>query len=93
MSSNEATLYEIRNGAAWITLNRPENRNALSAILVTELYDHLTQANADDKVRSIVITGSGPAFCGPLCGPGGRRGIASGLAFGSAFRPEPRDLL
>jgi len=63
MSSNEATLYEIRDGAAWITLNRPENRNALSAILVTELYDHLTNANADDEVRSIVITGNGPAFC------------------------------
>ena len=38
MSGTEATLYEIRHGAAWITLNRPENRNALSAILVTELY-------------------------------------------------------
>lgn len=63
MSSTEATLYEIRNGAAWITLNRPKNRNALSAILVTELYDHLTNANADDEVRSIVITGNGPAFC------------------------------
>lgn len=63
MSSNEATLYEISDGAAWITLNRPENRNALSAILVTELYDHLTNANADDEVRSIVITGNGPAFC------------------------------
>jgi methylglutaconyl-CoA hydratase len=63
MSSHEATLYEIRNGAAWITLNRPDNRNALSAILVTELFDHLTNANADDAVRSIVITGNGPAFC------------------------------
>ena len=51
MSSNEATLYEIRNGAAWITLNRPENRNALSAILVTELYDHLTQGT--DRRRSL----------------------------------------
>ena len=59
----EATLYEIRQGAAWITLNRPENRNALSAVLVNELYDHLQAANADDSVRSIVITGNGPAFC------------------------------
>ena len=42
----EATLYEIEQGAAWITLNRPENRNALSSILVTELYDHLMAANA-----------------------------------------------
>jgi methylglutaconyl-CoA hydratase len=35
--TTEATLYELKNGAAWITLNRPENRNALSAMLVLEL--------------------------------------------------------
>ena len=63
MPTTEATLYEVKQGAAWITLNRPENRNALSSILVTELYDHLMAANADDGVRSIVITGNGPAFC------------------------------
>ena len=63
MAEQEATLYEIRNGAAWITLNRPENRNALSAILVNELYAHLIAANEDSSVRSIVITGTGPAFC------------------------------
>ena len=63
MATTEATLYEIDQGAAWITLNRPENRNALSAVLVTELYDHLQAANADDAVRCIVITGNGPAFC------------------------------
>ena len=58
-----ATLYELKSGAAWITLNRPENRNALSAQLVNELYAHLQAANDDPAVRSIVITGSGPAFC------------------------------
>ncbi|MDA0760625.1 MAG: enoyl-CoA hydratase-related protein [Proteobacteria bacterium] len=63
MSGTEATLYEVRKGAAWITLNRPENRNALSAILVNELYAHLSEANNDPTVRSIVITGNGPAFC------------------------------
>ena len=63
MAGTEATRYEIRSGAAWITLNRPENRNALSAVLVAELYDHLLAANADPAVRSIVITGTGPAFC------------------------------
>ena len=63
MSGQEATLYETKNGAAWITLNRPENRNALSAILVNELYAHLVAANEDSEVRSIVISGTGPAFC------------------------------
>ena len=59
MPSEAFTRYEQRDGAAWITLNRPEARNALSAGLVTEVYDHLTAANADDAVRVIVITGAG----------------------------------
>ena len=63
MKGQQATLYEINDGAAWITLNRPENRNALSAILVNELYAHLINANENSEVRSIVITGTGPAFC------------------------------
>jgi methylglutaconyl-CoA hydratase len=58
-----ATRYEIRRGAAWITLNRPANRNALSALLVNELAAHLAAAVADPAVRCIVLTGSGPAFC------------------------------
>jgi methylglutaconyl-CoA hydratase len=63
MTTTQSTLYAVRDGAAWITLNRPENRNALSANLVNELYGHLLEANGDDSVRSIVITGAGPAFC------------------------------
>jgi len=61
--SQEATLYEVRQGAAWITLNRPEARNALSSVLVSELYDHLQVANDSADVRCIVITGADPAFC------------------------------
>ena len=63
MTGTQATQFEIKSGAAWITLNRPENRNALSAVLVNELYDHLVFSNENDEVRSIVITGNGPAFC------------------------------
>ncbi|MCY4095310.1 MAG: enoyl-CoA hydratase-related protein [Gammaproteobacteria bacterium] len=63
MASTEATLYNVDRGAAWITLNRPENRNALSAVLVSELYEHLGVANDDPDVRCIVITGTDPAFC------------------------------
>lgn len=63
MTKTEATLYEVKKGAAWITLNRPENRNALSSVLVCELFDHISAANKDDEVRSIVVTGTDPAFC------------------------------
>ncbi len=61
--STRATLYGVHQCAAWITLNRPENRNALSAPLVNEVYDHLQAANDDPAVRCIVLTGTGPAFC------------------------------
>ncbi len=58
-----ATQYHIQDKVAWITLDRPENRNALSAELVNELYAHLDNALHDTAVHSIVITGNGKAFC------------------------------
>lgn len=57
------TGYRVDAGAAWITLDRPQARNALSTQLVNELYDHIAAANADPAVRSLVITGADPAFC------------------------------
>ena len=61
--NSAACLYEVRFQSAWIQLNRPDNRNALSAELVNEMYGFLEAALADDSVRAIVITGTGPAFC------------------------------
>jgi 2-ketocyclohexanecarboxyl-CoA hydrolase len=58
MSNTEATRYEVRQGAAWITLNRPDNRNALSAVLVNELADHIAAATPIRR-PGIVITGAG----------------------------------
>jgi methylglutaconyl-CoA hydratase len=63
VSGQEHTLYEVRDGAAWITLNRPEVRNALSGTLITEAFDHLAVAQADDDVRCVVLTGAGKGFC------------------------------
>jgi methylglutaconyl-CoA hydratase len=57
------TRYEVRARAAWITLDSPENRNALSSVLVEQLGGHLRQGFADPAVRAIVLTGTGPAFC------------------------------
>ena len=58
-----AVLIDIRQGAAWITLNRPGQRNALSAALVNALADLVDAALANPAVRCIVLTGAGPAFC------------------------------
>jgi len=57
------TRYERRGPAAWITLDSPANRNALSAPLVAELGAHLRAALDDAAVRAVVLTGEGPAFC------------------------------
>ena len=46
-----------------LTLDRPEARNALSGDLVRALYDALIEADEDDEVRAIVLTGRDPAFC------------------------------
>jgi len=63
MATTEETLYDVRNGGAWITLNRPEKRNALSPTLIAETYEHILAANEDEEVRCVVITGAPPAFC------------------------------
>lgn len=60
---NEATLYELRRDVAWITLNQPEKRNALSDEIVAGLLGHLRAASDDARVRAIVVTGAGTAFC------------------------------
>ncbi len=62
--SEDLVLYEIRNRAAWLTINRPERLNALSVPLADQLVERLKQAEADANVRVVVITGSGTrAFC------------------------------
>jgi methylglutaconyl-CoA hydratase len=58
-----ATRYELRGSAAWITLDLPERRNALTAELLAELESHLRAAFNTFRVRSVVLTGAGPVFC------------------------------
>ena len=57
------TLYEVHGSVALITLSNPPV-NGLGHATRLSLTDHLAQANADDKVKSIVITGAGKAFSG-----------------------------
>ncbi|QEC47060.1 enoyl-CoA hydratase [Baekduia soli] len=50
--------------ALLVTLNRPQQRNALSAELLAALHATLRAADADDAVDVVVVTGADPAFCG-----------------------------
>ena len=59
-----AVLHEKRGGAFWITINRPDKRNALNAEVIAGIRDGYAQAHADGEVRVIVLTGAGEkAFC------------------------------
>lgn len=58
------TVEQREGGVWWVTLNRPEARNALSKALNVELYDLGLQLEEDRDVRAVVITGAGDkAFC------------------------------
>jgi methylglutaconyl-CoA hydratase len=55
--------YEVEGRLAYITLNRPAKRNALSADVVTELKQAFETAEADDDVKVIILRASGDVFC------------------------------
>ena len=57
------TQYEVENGVAVVTLNRPDKMNAFTSIMRKELIGIFTEADQDDAVRVIVVTGAGKAFC------------------------------
>lgn len=59
----EHVLYEVRQGVAHITLNRPEVVNAINTALGHELYDAFKRVEADVEVRAVVLTGAGRGFC------------------------------
>ena len=71
---DEMSLREIDTGTAdlqarleagvlTLALNRPEARNAMSAAMIAALSERLAQAETDDEVRCVVLTGTGKAFC------------------------------
>ncbi|MGH8774882.1 MAG: enoyl-CoA hydratase-related protein [Jiangellaceae bacterium] len=56
-------LYAVDHGVATITLNRPEAMNSLDTATKVALRDHVLRAADDPAVRSVVLAGSGKAFC------------------------------
>ena len=59
-----ATTYELRGAVAWLTINRPEARNALNSEVREGLFAGVRRFNDDDAARVLVLTGAGDrAFC------------------------------
>jgi enoyl-CoA hydratase/carnithine racemase len=56
-------LRRDQDGVAWLTLNRPQARNALSVALMTALEAELAAIATDEAVKVVVLGGAGPAFC------------------------------
>lgn len=60
----DEVIYEVRDRVAYITINRPERRNALSKAVTASLVECFSNANDDPDVWAVVITGTGDrAFC------------------------------
>src|SRR4051794_40917038 len=82
----EVVLYEVDEGVAVLTLNRPDRMNAWTGDMEVRYFDLLQQAADDPDVGAIVVTGAGRGFC-----PGADmellQGIGSGNQSGQASGP------
>src|SRR5262249_5633863 len=70
----KSILYKLENDVAWVTMNRPEQRNAVNHEMRDELIAVFTDARTNADVRALVLTGSGKGFCtgADLSGPRGQ---------------------
>jgi enoyl-CoA hydratase/carnithine racemase len=63
VSAFRTILFERRRQIAWVTLNRPEVRNAYNTEMRDDLYAALSTVRDDGSLRALVLRGAGPAFC------------------------------
>ena len=87
-------LYDVANGVATITLNRPEKMNAFTNVMMEEMCSAFDRVDADDEVRAVIVTGSGDrAFCAgaDLTPDSGGQVFASGSAVEELSDERVRD--
>jgi enoyl-CoA hydratase/carnithine racemase len=82
----ETLLYDVADGVATVTLNRPDRLNAVNTTVIRELVAAFDRADADDGVRAVIVTGAGRAFCAGADLGGG--GATFGPREGRSERPE-----
>jgi len=62
VSAEEPVLVDFDNGVAWVTLNRPNKRNAMNPALNQRMLEVLEQLEADDRCGVLVLTGAGESW-------------------------------
>jgi len=97
MAAYDRVLVEIANEIGTITLNRPEKLNALDRPLCDELREALAMLTTSDRVRVVVITGAGRAFCAGadlgVLEADGPALVAAGKDVALAIRAAPQPVL
>lgn len=73
MTQYETITFDVADGVARLTLDRPDRMNGMTNQMVREACDAMIAANADQSIRVLVLTGNGSAFC-----PGADLGHFSG---------------
>lgn len=89
MSEEATILYDLSDGVATITLNRPRAYNALTARMHAELISALDQVERDAAARCVVLTGAGSAFCSGQ----DLKDLAPGQSFGELVRERYNPLV
>src|SRR6267154_4387410 len=88
---------ETEGGVGWIRLNRPEKMDAIGALTRKQLGEAIKQAERDDAVRVVVLTGSGRAFCSGAdvteMAQGGDGGMRTPEDVGNVLRNEYMPML
>lgn len=66
MFDYQTITVDVRDGAHWLTLNRPESLNAINTQMATELRDYFSGLFQDRSCRVVVMKGAGRAYCAGL---------------------------
>lgn len=97
MSMFETILFDIKDGVARLTLNRPDRLNSFTVQMHAEVAEALTIIEKPDAARALVLTGAGRGFCAGqdlsdrAVSPGGE-GVDLGLSLENRYNPLIRRL-
>lgn len=75
----ETLLFDVEDGIATVTLNRPDKLNAFTRKMAEEVIDVLDRVDSDDAIGAVIFTGAGRAFCAGADVSGGENTFAFGM--------------